>query len=474
LLTSGRYAFACHDTKRAGRAWLLPLILNSADTVRLIVVAVLLAVGAFLPDSCAAFADDAGAAPEDWALHGQTTFTEQYHPAFTSPYHGTNSLDPGNRGNETIDLTLFAGVRLWAGGEAWANPEVDQGFGLSNTVGAAGFPSGEAYKVGKAAPYFRLQRLFFRQTFDLGGDVQEIAPDANQLGGARTTDNVVVTLGKLSVTDIFDTNTYAHDPKKDFLNWAIIDAGAFDYPGDSWGYSYGIATEWTQSWWTLRAGLFDLSKKPNAEHLETGFQQFGIVAEAEERHTLWGQEGKLKLLGFLNRGRMGDYNDAVALAFVTNSTPSTALVRNYASRPGGTINVEQAVDNDLGVFARASVNDGSKEAYEFTEINKSLSLGLSLKGTRWGRENDAVGLAGEIAGISAAAQAYFAAGGIGILIGDGRLPHYGAEQIIETYYSTQVAGWLSASADYQFIDNPAYNRDRGPVSVIGARLHAEF
>jgi high affinity Mn2+ porin len=414
------------------------------------------------------------ASAENWAVHGQTTFTEQYHPAFTSPYRGTNTLDPGSRGDETIDLTLFAGLRLWDGGEAWANPEVDQGFGLSDTVGVAGFPSGEAYKIGNAVPYFRLQRLFFRQTFELAGDVQQIEPDANQLGGTRTADNVVVTLGKLTVTDIFDTNAYAHDPKKDFLNWAIVDAGAFDYAADSWGYSYGIATEWTQSWWTLRAGLFDLSKIPNAEHLETGFRQFEIVAEAEERHTLWGHDGKVKLLGFLNRGRMGDYNDAVALALFTNSTPSTALVRNYASRPGGAINVEQPVDDYLGVFARASFNDGSKEAYEFTEINKSLSLGLSLKGTRWGHENDTVGLAGEIAGISRAAQSYFAAGGIGILIGDGQLPHYGAEQVVETYYSAQVTGWLWASADYQFIDNPAYNRDRGPVSVFGARLHAEY
>src|SRR6202030_4450859 len=142
---------------------------------------------------------------------------------------------------------------------------------------------------------------------------------------ARTADNVVVTLGKLTVTDIFDTNAYAHDPKRDFMNWSIIDAGAFDYAADSWGYSYGIATEWTQSWWALRAGLFDLSVIPNEPNLETEFQQFEIVGEAEERHSWWGEPGKLKLLGFVNRGRMGDYNDAVELGLLTNSTPSTAL-----------------------------------------------------------------------------------------------------------------------------------------------------
>jgi high affinity Mn2+ porin len=436
--------------------------------------AAVLAGGVFLLWIGVARADDSDTAQEDWSLHGQATFTDQYHPAFTSPYRGRNSLDPGSRGDETVDLTLFAGVHLWKGGEAYADPEIDQGFGLSDTVGVAGFPSGEAYKIGDAVPYFRLQRLFFRQTFDLGGDSLTLEPDANQLGGARTSDNIVVMLGKLSVTDVFDTNSYAHDPKRDFLNWSIIDAGAFDYAADSWGYSYGIASEWTQSWWSLRAGLFDLSVIPNEPNLETEFQQFEIVAEAEERHTLWGKDGKVRLLGFLNRGRMGDYNDAVTLALLTHSTPSTALVRQYASRPGGTLNLEQQVTDYLGVFARASLNDGSKEAYEFTEINKSLSVGVSLNGTRWGRQNDAVGLAGEIAGISASAQAYFAAGGIGILIGDGRLPHYGAEQILETYYNAQITGWLWASADYQFIDNPAYNRDRGPVSVLGVRLHAQI
>src|SRR4029077_4908102 len=129
------------------------------------------------------------------------------------------SLDTGSRGNETFDATLYVGARLWRGAELYANPEIDQGFGLSNTLGVAVFPSGEAYKVGKADPYFRLQRLFFRQTFDLGGDVQEIGPSANQLGETQTADTLVISAGKLSVTDIFDVNAFAHDPKQDFLNW---------------------------------------------------------------------------------------------------------------------------------------------------------------------------------------------------------------------------------------------------------------
>jgi high affinity Mn2+ porin len=423
----------------------------------------------------ATFADGAdGMAPQDWAIHGQITNVTQFHPAFASPYRGANSLDPGSRGDETVDLTLFLGFRPWAGGEIWADPEVDQGFGLSDTLGVAAFPSGEAYKVGAAVPYFRLQRLFFRQTIDLGGSARHDEPVANQLGGSHTADNLTITLGKISVVDIFDTNSYAHDPKKDFLNWAAIDAAAYDYAADSWGYSYGIAAEWTQDWWTLRTGLFDLSKVPNAEHLETDFSQFEIVVEGEERHTLFGHDGRVKLLGYVNRGRMGGYEDAVRLAEISGSVPSTALVRNYKSRPGAALNVEQGLTDDLGFFARLSLNDGSQEAYEFTESNRALSMGFSLKGTSWRRQEDTVGLAYMVDDLSQAARDYFGAGGLGILIGDGRLPHYGRENVAETYYSAQIKAWLSAGVDYQLVVNPAYNRDRGPISVLAARIHAEL
>ena len=152
-------------------------------------------------------------------------------------------------------------MRLWDGGEAYINPEIDQGFGLSDTLGVAGFPSGEAYKIGKAAPYVRLQRLFFRQSFDLGGEARMSRRPPTNLAGTKTADNLVITAGKISVTDIFDTNDYAHDPRGDFLNWSVIDSGAFDYAADSWAYTYGIAAEWTQDWWTWRNGLFDLSRR---------------------------------------------------------------------------------------------------------------------------------------------------------------------------------------------------------------------
>jgi high affinity Mn2+ porin len=414
------------------------------------------------------------AAPEWFSLHGQFTNVTQFHPRYTSPYRGANSLDPGNRGDETIDATIYFGIRVWQGLEFYVNPEADQGFGLSDTLGVAGFPSGEAYKIGKSDPYYETQRAFARYTIGLGGAEERIAPDANQLGGTRQADNLTFTAGKFAVVDIFDTNTYAHDPRSDFMNWSVVESGAFDYAANAWGYTYGGAAEWTQSWWTLRGGVFDLSKVPNTVDLEPAFGQFEMVGEVEERHEFAGHPGKLKLLGFDNRGRFGNYSDAVRLAQQTGGTPNTALVRRFSSRPGVALNLEQEIASDLGAFARASLNDGNKEADDFADIDRSVTAGLSLGGNRWNRPDDTFGLAGVANGVSSAAREYFRAGGLGILIGDGQLPNYGLEKIVETYYSLHAIEHLTLGLDYQYIVNPAYNRDRGPVSVIGFRVHLEM
>jgi high affinity Mn2+ porin len=418
-------------------------------------------------------AQDGSSAEDAWAVHGQWTTLSQQHPGFRSPYQGSNSLDPQSRSDETTDLTLYAGWRPWSGAQLWINPEIDQGYGFSNTVGVAGFPSGEAYKIGANAPYLRMPRLFLRQVIALGAATEKVEGEANELGGERALENVTLTVGKFSVTDIFDTNSYAHDPRADFMNWANIDAGAFDYAADAWGFTYGAAAEWQHDAWTLRGGYFQLSAAPNGKITGIDFRQHSLVAEAELRQNWFGQPGKIKLLAIANHADMGSYRDAVQLAAISGAVPDTALVRRAAWRPGVAINIEQALADDLGLFVRASANDGAMEAYEFTEINRSLSAGLSLKGGRWGRRDDTFGVAAVVDGLSDAAQAYFAAGGIGILIGDGRL-HYGSEQIVETYYAMQLTGWASLSADYQHIANPAYNRDRGPVSIYSLRLHAQF
>jgi high affinity Mn2+ porin len=250
---------------------------------------------------------------ERFGIHGQATYLQQLTSPFHAPYSGPNSLSP-RHGAETFDATLFLGVRLWSGAEAWVNPEIDQGFGLDNTLGVAGFPSGTAYKVGRSHPYWRLPRLFVRQTIDLAGDREPVEATANQLGGLQSSNRWVFTVGKISVPDIFDSNEYAHDPRNDSLNWAAVDTGSFDYAADSWGFTVGAAAEWYQGAWTLRAGVFDLSNVPNSETLEHGFHEFQWVSEVERRHELMGRPGKVLVTLFDTRGRMAVLNDAVSLA----------------------------------------------------------------------------------------------------------------------------------------------------------------
>ena len=415
------------------------------------------------------------ASPEQWAIHGQATNVWLLQPTFHAPYSGPQSLDRSGNGRETLDTTLYLGLRPWQGAEIWINPEMDQGFGLSNSFGVAGYISGEAYKVGEASPYYRMPRGFFRQTINLGGDSEKVDPDLNQLGGSQTADRVVITVGKYSVVDIFDTNKYAHDPRNDFFNWSIIDLGTFDYAAEAWGYTYGAAVEWYQDWWTIRVGLFDLSAMPNDTKLDNRFlQQAQFVTELEERHTLWDQPGKFKMLYWLIRGNLGTYSSALALAAATGQTPSTAAVRSYRSKAGFGVNLEQQITTDLGMFLRAGVTEGNVEEVDFTDIDQSVSAGLSLTGARWDRPDDTVGLAAVANQASHQAKLYFAAGGLGGIIGDGQLPQAGPEQIIETYYRFAAFSFAQVTADYQFIRDPAYNRQRGPVSVFGIRLHAEF
>jgi high affinity Mn2+ porin len=412
---------------------------------------------------------------ETWAIHGQFTYVEQNDSNFTAPYSGPNSLTP-DRAKETTDATLSIGAALWPGAELWINEEIDQGFGLNNTLGVAGFPSGEAYKVGANQPYFRLPRLFVRDTLDGDGEREQVEATSLWLGGDRSMNRWVFTVGKFSVGDIFDSNQYAHDPRGDFLNWSAIDGGAFDYAADAWGFTVGAVAERYLGPWTFRAGVFDLSDVPNSPHLEPAFHEFQFDAEVEHRHEVAGHAGKLMLTAFDSRGRMAVLDQALQFAAANDVPIATALidVRQYRSRLGGVFNLEQELTPGLGLFARYSKAAGNVEAYEFSDIDRSLEAGLSLKGAAWGRARDTVALALVDNGISAERERYLNAGGLGILVGDGRLPHPAPEEILETYYSVAVIAHAELSVDYQWIKNPAYNEDRGPVSVFAVRVHAQF
>lgn len=417
----------------------------------------------------AARAGDGMADP--WNLHGQFTVVAQRHGRFTSPYEGPNSLKAVEGLKTTMDATAFVGLRLWTGAELYLNPEFDRGFGLSDTLGVAGFPSGEAYKVGHHSAYGRLQRAFARQVIALAADEGEAQADAaNQLAGPRPADRLTVTVGKFSVVDLFDTNRYAHDPRADFLNWSVIDAGAFDYAADSWGYSLGAAAEWSQGDWTGRVGFFALSREPNGTRLDRSFGQHQAVGELEHGHEIAGHPGKLRLLAFSSRARMGRYDEALEPGLPAD----TARVRRRAGKQGFAVNAEQELAADLGAFLRYSRNDGRTEAFDFTDIHRALSLGLSLRGAAWSQPGHTLGLALASNSLSAPARRYFAAGGLGILVGDGRLDRYAGERIAEAYYAMDIAPGLGATLDLQRLRNPGYNADRGPATVVGARLHAEF
>ena len=407
-----------------------------------------------------------------FAVHGQTTIIEQYDAPFHSPYLGQHSLDP-NQGRESWDVMYFVGVKLWEGAEFWIDPEIDQGFGLSDTEGIAGFPSGASFKVGASVPYSRVQRAFVRQTVDLGGDTEKVPADQNQFAGSNTLNRLVLTVGKYSVSDVFDQNKYAQNPRKDFMNWALIDAGTFDYAADAWGYSYGASAEWYQGNWTVRAGIFDLTTVPNSEDLDSHFGQFQWLGEIERRYELWERSGKIAVTGFLTRARLGTYEDAIALAQITGGPADISAVRQYRSRTGLSANLEQEITTDLGAFARAGFADGNIEPDSYTDIDRTIAAGIALKGTQWGRPDDTFALAGIINGITAEHQAFLNDGGLGILTGDGQLPHPGPERILESYYLFPLYK-INVTLDYQFVVNPAYNRDRGPVSIVTARLEADF
>jgi high affinity Mn2+ porin len=414
-------------------------------------------------------------------FHGQATFVWQGYPAFHSAFSGPNSLLAGGQGRQTTDASLFAGVRLWKGGEFWINPEIDQGFGLNDTHGAAGFPSGESYKLGSTYPYARLQRAFVRQTIDLGGETQKVDADYTTFAASQTANRLVLTVGRFAIVDIFDTNKYANNPKTDFLNWTLINNGTFDYAGDGWGYTYGAAAEWYQGRFTVRGGIFDLSAtpaggiSPNGGVLDPTFNQFQVLGEIEERHELWGQPGKIKIMGFVSHGKAALFSDAIALAQATGTAADTALVRNnFTNRTGVTLNLEQQITETLGVFARAGWADGNIEPWDFTDVDRTVSGGVSINGKDWGRPDDTIGIAGVVNEIAGVHRNYFNAGGLGILIGDGQLPNPGVEGIFEAYYSYALTASTKVSVDYQFIGNPAYNTDRGPANVFAGRIHSQF
>jgi len=417
--------------------------------------------------------------PFSWELHGQTTFIYQGYPAFNALYSGPNSLPPEGQSRETWTVSAFLGVRLWQGGEFYYNPELLQGFGVANTTGAAGYPNGEAQKSNFPYPRYNTSRIFLRQEIGLGGEREKVESDYGQLSGEKDVSRVTVQVGKFSVKDLFDGNDYAEDPRIDFLNWSIWASGAFDYPADKLGLTWGLTAELNRPRWAARAGYFLVGDVPNSNTFDMSlFSRGGYVGELEMRFKPYNRPGVLRLGSWLTSTFAGSYNQAVALAALNPSMSLTAndtiaQTRQGRIKYGFYLNLQQELSDDIGLFGRFSWNDGRTEINAFTDIDTSLSLGLSIKGTAWKRPDDRIGIAGALNQISADHSNYLAAGGLGILVGDGALS-YAPENVVETYYAFQVVKGIVVTADYQFLNNPGYNAVRGPAHFFSGRLSARF
>jgi len=417
----------------------------------------------------------AEAAAEDWSYHFQLTFIEQGYPGFPSTVQGPQSLPAHGEARETMSGTAFLGGRLpWETGELYINPEFNQGFGLDRTFGVAGFPNGEAQKAGFDTPKPNVARLFLRQTFGLGGEQEELEPDLNQLGEKVDVSRITITAGKIALPDIFDDNRYAHDPRTSFLNWSIWESSAWDYPADEKGYVDAFVAELNEKDWALRGAWSLEPKVANDRDLDPRFwKHYGITTELETRHTLWDQPGTVRYLVFLNRAPMGNLQEAANLAVATGTPADIAAVRRDRWKVGVALNIEQAITADIGVFSRLSWSDGRTEDWAFTDVDRSIATGVSLKGASWARPADTVGLATAVNFLSKPHRNFFAAGGTGILVGDGTLD-YAPETIAEAFYDYRILAPLSVALDYQFIANPAYNEARGPVHVFATRVHLQF
>jgi hypothetical protein len=281
--------------------------------------------------------------------------------------------------------------------------------------------------------------------------------------------------GRFTVTDYFDNNNYTHDPRTQFIAWGVMYNGAWDYTADTRGYTWGIVQELNTHDWAFRYGISVEPKVANGQQFDRRlFRDHGQVGEVERRYSVRGHAGALRVLGYDNRSQAGNYAEALNLAARTGATPDVTLTAHVGTLKYGTgVSFDQALSHDLGFFIRLGWNDGKTQSFAFTAIDRLASGGVSFKGTRWKRKDDVVATSLTAGGLSAVHREYLAAGGLDFLIGDGRL-NYAPEYVWESYYSARILPGFFAAFDVQHDTNPAYNADRGPVTIYSVRLHIEL
>ncbi|MCX6077195.1 MAG: carbohydrate porin [Campylobacterales bacterium] len=427
------------------------------------------------------FAEDEPFAQENTSAKYQITYNWQEHPSFASPALAplNNSLNPSSDHMYTFSATAHWGLRLWDNGEIYFNPEVVSGVPFSNAlIGMGSYTNGEITRAAGTNLQLYRQRLFLRQTFNLGGETDYIPSGFNQIASTVDKNRLVVTAGNFSTLDVFDHNKYANDPRTQFMNWGNWTYAAYDYAADARGYGWGATAELYYDDWVFRAGRMTGPIEPNL--LEVDWQilkHYGDQFEIEHKHTINDLEGKIRLLYWINRAVLASFSDATAYLLANPGTnPQTIFnVRNGVKTKFGIgVNVEQELTDNTGFFLRAMKADGKTETYAFTEVDSSVSMGLLTKGISWNRPNDTVGIALSENRLSNERREYLEAGGISYFIGDGPNFKYKPEESSEIFYSINLMKKIWLTLDYQSILNPAYNSNRGPMNVYAFRIHTEF
>ena len=413
--------------------------------------------------------------PERWNLYYQATSIGQVHGTFNAPYQGPLSLQDDPEHVVSLTTTLFFGLNLGHNTQLYFDPEIAGGRGFSGVNGIANAPNGELPRVASATPKPYLARLYLSHDFGFGAATEHVESEANQLAGERPMTRYTISVGRFSLTDFFDNNSYTHDPRTQFMAWGVMYNGAWDYPADTRGYTWGMVHEFHTRNWSLRYGSAAEARKANGLRFDRRlFRDRGDVFEGERRYSLGDRPGAIRLLGYLNHTDSGSYGDALRRAAQTGTTPDvTAMHRPGTLKYGTGLNIEQQVSRDAGLFARLGWNDGKTQDFAFTAIDRLASGGVSFKGTTWRRKEDVAATSFTAGGLSGVHAVYLARDGLDFLIGDGRL-NYAPEYVWESYYSARLRPGLFATFDLQRVANPAYNQDRGPVWIESIRLHMEF
>ena len=410
--------------------------------------------------------------PEKWNLLYQATSVGQYHGSFQSPYSGAFSFQNYPERDVSLTTTLFLGLRLEKNTQLYFDPEIAGGRGLSSVDGIANSPNGELPRVAAATPKPYLARLYASHDFGFGDATETVEGDENQLAGRRPVTRYTITAGRFTLTDFFDDNRYSHDPRTQFLGWGVMFNGAWDYPADVRGYTWGWVHEFRTRNWSFRYASAAMPRVANGLRFDRRlFVNRGDVFEGEYRYAARQHPGILRVMPYVNHAAAGNYADSIRQAAVTGARPDiTATRRSGALKYGLGLNFEQELTASIGVFARLGWNDGKTESFAFTAIDRLATGGVSITGKHWRRPFDTLAAEFTASGISGVHALYLARGGYDFLIGDGRL-QYGPECIAETYYSARLLPGLFATLDLQHVANPGYNQDRGPVWISSLRLH---